>query len=92
MAPKVVAKIEPLALELGLKDYDFDAIKLSHPQDPQGQALAVFSKWQNLDENYTWRFLIKALRVGGVGLGKVANYLEKWLAESSTDEDKPDFN
>ena len=92
MAPKVVAKIKPLALELGLEDHDVAAIQLSHPFDPQGQALAVFSKWQNLDKNYTWGFLIKALKAEGVGLDHVANDLVKWLKESSTAEDKVDFN
>ena len=82
VAPKVVVKVEVLALQLGLQKYDVAAIQRSHPLDPQGQALAVFSKWHDLDQNYTWKFLIEALRAEGVGLYHLANVLEQWLTES----------
>ena len=79
VVPKVVAKVKPLALELGLEDHDVAAIQLSHPFDPLEQALAVFIKWRDLDKNYTWGFLIKALKAKGVGLDNLANDLLRLL-------------
>ena len=49
----------------------------------EDQTLEVFKVWRERDENYTWDFLIKALRSPAMQLIKLANELEEWLHNKS---------
>ena len=77
--PRVSSKIDFLAIRLGLEMYEFDIIKRNNASDVRLQTLQVFDKWQRKDENYTWGYLIGALRSPAVQLSRLAKELEDWL-------------
>ena len=58
-------------------------IEVNHPRDVQRQTEEVFNVWRERGENYTWDFLIKALRSPAMKLIKLANELEDWLHNKS---------
>jgi hypothetical protein len=83
VTPKVSGReLEFLAIELGLKMYEFRVIESNHPLDVKRQTLDVLEGWKRNDENYTWKFLIKALKAPAVNLGDVAKELEQWVIDN----------
>ena len=83
VTPKVTGKeLEFLAIELGLEKCEFGIIESNHPLDVKRQTLEVLSEWRKKDENYTWRFLIEALKAPAVNLGGVAKDVKQWVIEN----------
>jgi hypothetical protein len=81
VVPRVCGKIRQLAIQLGLGD-KIEAIQANFSK-VEDQTLEVFKVWRERDENYTWDFLIKALRSPAMQLIKLANELEDWLHNKS---------
>ena len=67
VASRISSKIEVLAIQLGLKKHEFNTIKIDNPS-VCSRTLQVFEEWKNKDQNYTWGFLIEALRSKAVQL------------------------
>ena len=70
-----------LALGLGLDKYEFKRIESNHPFNAQRQALEVLNEWEKKDTNFTWKFLIEALRAQSVNLPGVAKAVEQWVKD-----------
>ena len=60
-----------------------EEIEINYPRDVQRQTEDVFDEWGKRGKNYTWDFLIKALRSPAMQLIKLANELEEWLHNKS---------
>ena len=58
-------------------------IEVNYPRDVQRQTEDVFDEWGKRDENYTWGFLIEALKSPAMQLINLANELEDWLHNKS---------
>ncbi|CAI8049835.1 hypothetical protein GBAR_LOCUS27439 [Geodia barretti] len=76
-----VSNIMPLALQLDLEMHEIGKIKCNYPNDVSTQTLRVFCVWRKKDKNYTWEFLIKALKSPAVNNPRLANKVEEWLNE-----------
>ena len=79
--PRVCGKIQLLAIQLGLEKHEFDTIEKNNPSNVELQTLNVLYKWRERGGmNYTWEFLIQALRSEAVQLPRLARELEHWLS------------
>ena len=76
--PHVCSMANMLAIQLGLNN-EFKIIEKDYPQDVERQTMEVFCKWEEKDENFTWEFLIQALRSPAMKLYKLATDVEDWL-------------
>lgn len=77
--PQVCSMANKLAIQLGFEKHEFDIIDKDHPQDGARQTVEVFCKWEEKGENFTWEFLIQALRSPAMKLNKLATDIEDWL-------------
>ena len=76
--PQVSSMANKLAIQLDLND-EFKIIEKDYPQDVERQTMEVFCKWEQKGENFTWEFLLQALRSPAMKLYKLATDVEDWL-------------
>ena len=79
--PEVSDIMGTLALQLGLEQYEIDQIEIDYPKKVHERILRLFCVWRKKDKNYTWEFLIKALKSPAVNNPRLANKVEEWLNE-----------